>query len=346
MVITHSAPHSVPRSVPDLDVELSVLTGTSVHALVDLSRLSAGGRSPGPLGDALGEIGDRTGETWLHLLGACLGPGEPRSLGRLTEVLESMSPVDFRLLLLGYRAWSWRSIVGAETIEAAARGEPGAISRLLSDDRYYARSAAAALGEVLHVGPAETKRRFLLALDEYGQAQEDEKELADRLGDLVLRIEGLGEAEGWLDAIEILTGYRYVAEPEARRVVLMPHLAGSSLILAQHDDARLIVFGSRSAGTAADRALSLGQALSDASRIELLAALRAGPTQLGDLVGATALSRSTVHHHLRVLRDAGLVSVEGNARAYSYTISRRGRSDALVALAELLGVEKGDINGQ
>lgn len=315
------------------------VSGTSVHALAELSRLAATGTADADLNAALEHIGDRTGETWRHLFGLCLDIAAPRSVVQLIDHVDSMDPMQFRLVLLGHTAWSWRSIVGAETIERAAHGDRSAKNKLLADDRYYAGEAAAALPTVLAHDAPTTKRRFLDALEAYA-AGSDLERLNDALAAAEERIELLAEHEGWIGAIELVCGYRYVPEPEARRVVVLPHLAGPSVLLAQHDDARLIVHGESPGPETHEHVATFGKALADESRVRLLTILSARPHQLGELIDATGLTRSTVHHHLRLLRAAGLVTVEGNARAYRYEINKRGRASAIAALSDLLGTTK------
>jgi DNA-binding transcriptional ArsR family regulator len=320
-------------------IAFSVVTGTSIQALAQLSAIAASGDADGELAKALDEIGDRSGETWLHLLCLCVDIGPPRSLDNLLDHVSGMDARWFRLVLLGIGAWSWRSIVGADVIEAAAHGDESAAEILLSDERYYGRSARAALSKILPLSPTETQRRFVDALEAFRDTV-DVEHLSASLDQVAARIDALADTEGWWETIEILTGYRYVAEPEALRVVVMSHLAGPGLVLAQHEDTRLIVFGNTPPGTPAERVVSLGKAISDPTRVQLLTLIRDRPSQLGELVDATGLTRSTVHHHLRLLREAGLVSVEGNARSYRYGINQRGRSDVSTLLTELLGTRE------
>jgi DNA-binding transcriptional ArsR family regulator len=318
-----------------------VRNGTALQALVDLSRGAERDRGHPAMQAALDAIDDPSGETWLHLLGLLLDLEPRASVSALIEHITTMDAVRFREVLLGVEAWSWRTIVGADTIRAAARGNDAAADRLRADDRYYGGAAAAALATVLPLDPVETKRRFLTALDAY-RAVSAIDELADGLGDAARTVQSLAEREGWIEAIDRLTSYRYVPEPEARRVVAMPHLAGTGLALAQHGDARLIVFGMGSSMTEAGALVDAGKALADPCRIRLLAAMAREPLHLGDLMATTDLTRSTVHHHLRILRAAGLVAVEGNARAYRYRIDEQGRRRLLDSLAGLLGTPRSE----
>jgi DNA-binding transcriptional ArsR family regulator len=59
-------------------------------------------------------------------------------------------------------------------------------------------------------------------------------------------------------------------------------------------------------------------ALSDPTRRTVLEQLRDGPRSVGDIVAAVPVSQSAVSQHLRVLREAGLVSDrrQGTRRLY------------------------------
>jgi DNA-binding transcriptional ArsR family regulator len=60
------------------------------------------------------------------------------------------------------------------------------------------------------------------------------------------------------------------------------------------------------------------EAVSQPVRRHILDLLRDGPRPVGELVGAVGLSQPGVSKHLRVLRDAGLVTVRRDARRRFY----------------------------
>lgn len=72
----------------------------------------------------------------------------------------------------------------------------------------------------------------------------------------------------------------------------------------------------------------MAQALSDATRRQILMRLRQGPVAAGALAEGFPVSRPAVSRHLRVLRDAGLVLDEARGREREYSL-------CLEALAEL-----------
>src|ERR1700722_9551800 len=74
------------------------------------------------------------------------------------------------------------------------------------------------------------------------------------------------------------------------------------------------------------------QALVEPSRRRLLDAVRDHEQSVGDLVDVVGLSQPGVSRHLRILREAGLVTVRLNAQRRLY----RARPEALVGLDEWL----------
>lgn len=290
------------------------------------------GTGPALLAELAGAADDEldpTGEIWLNLIGVALDAGPPYSRDRLLAALRTLDAVELRRQLLGRYAWSWCYVAGAETIEAAAAGDRAAAERLLAHPRYYGGRAAESLAVLLPLDPEETRRLLLAAVE--AAPVPDEERLAAASDEARELLESLPE----LEAVERLTdGYRYVPEPEAERLVLVPHVAERpSLALVQHRDARVVLYRARVLATDEERLVSLGRALADPKRVEILSLLGSGATRVGELVRRTALSRSTVHHHLAQLRDAGLVTLEGNARAYRYT----PRAETADEIADLLG---------
>ena len=62
------------------------------------------------------------------------------------------------------------------------------------------------------------------------------------------------------------------------------------------------------------------RALGDETRLRLLELLIDGERTVGDLMDATGLGQSLVSHHLRTLRQAGLVSTRRDGRWVHYGI--------------------------
>jgi len=75
----------------------------------------------------------------------------------------------------------------------------------------------------------------------------------------------------------------------------------------------------------ADRARAVAalrfRALGDETRLRLLEILAAGEQCVSDLMDTLGLGQSLVSHHLRTLREAGLVTVRRDGRRVHYAIS-------------------------
>jgi DNA-binding transcriptional ArsR family regulator len=74
--------------------------------------------------------------------------------------------------------------------------------------------------------------------------------------------------------------------------------------------------------TASDIA-ELFRALSDTSRIKLLATLIGGETNVGALAEAAGISESAVSHHMRHLRQLRMVRARKDGRQVFYTLDDR-----------------------
>ena len=72
--------------------------------------------------------------------------------------------------------------------------------------------------------------------------------------------------------------------------------------------------------------------LAEPHRRQILELLRRGERPVGELVGALSLSQPAVSKHLRVLRDAGMVEVRGEAQRRLYRL----RPEPLRAVDEWL----------
>lgn len=94
-----------------------------------------------------------------------------------------------------------------------------------------------------------------------------------------------------------------------------------------------------SPGEAADVAAKL-KALADPVRLQLFSAIASragGEACVCDISGGVDVSQPTVSHHLKVLRDAGLLTSQRRASWVYYAVV----PEALASLAALLGADVG-----
>ncbi|MHB8718672.1 MAG: ArsR/SmtB family transcription factor [Candidatus Dormibacteria bacterium] len=86
----------------------------------------------------------------------------------------------------------------------------------------------------------------------------------------------------------------------------------------------------------AARLAELLQALGDPTRLRILSALDTACVPVGAIVAATGLRQPTVSHHLRVLRDRGLVRAERRGVFVDYCAASDALRPALDAARTLL----------
>jgi DNA-binding transcriptional ArsR family regulator len=331
MIVEHVQPVELAPTSAD------VAAGTAFELLVALAGASAAARTTldPELRAALDAVGDTAGESWLNLLGIALDFGPPYDAARLGDAVVQMDPVDIRRHLLGAYAWSWCTLVGGDTIEAAAAGDRAAGRKLLAHERYYAGRARESLSVLLPLDPAETRNRLSHVLAVGGRLLVEPT--ADGLEAAAAEATTTLASAPLQEAIERVTGgYRYASEVEADRVILIPHLQPTPwLVLAQHRGSRLIVYRARAEQDVTERVAALGHALADPKRVEILRLLARGVDRASRLVAETGLTRSTVHHHLSQLRGARLVDLEGNARRYRYLPRQDALQETLALLSEV-----------
>ncbi len=331
----------------ELLIELAVLTGARYPEALDGERLrwleAAKAAIPGPLRRAIARVGDSSGEVWLHLLGLAMEAPRPRDAEALLAQVEATDPLVVRRHLLGAFVPAWRRYLDPAVLLAAAEGDRAAQARLLADDRYYGGSVEAALSVLLPLGARETRSRLLAVLRGWHEASFAAREQVAT--GLLARDAAAKRALAGLVAperlIELATGgYTYEREPECPRVLLLPQLAARPwLLLCQHRATRVICYPAEAAGGAhevRDRLLRLGRALGDEQRLRILTVLAAGDRGLEALAAELGLARSTVHHHLTLLRAAGLVGLRGNARRYLYALRREAAGEGSALLATFL----------
>jgi ArsR family transcriptional regulator len=85
----------------------------------------------------------------------------------------------------------------------------------------------------------------------------------------------------------------------------------------------------------ADRAVRLFHALSDGTRLSILERLRLGERCVCDMTDALDAGQSRLSFHLKVLKDAGLVTDRREGRWMYYTLSQDALGEAGGIIEEL-----------
>jgi DNA-binding transcriptional ArsR family regulator len=81
------------------------------------------------------------------------------------------------------------------------------------------------------------------------------------------------------------------------------------------------------------------EALGDPSRRQIIAFLAGGESAVADIASQFSFSGPAVSQHLKVLRDAGLVTVRPDRQRRYYALNRAPLAEAAAWLARMAGAD-------
>lgn len=271
------------------------------------------------------------GEVWLGLIGIALDLPEPRRAADLVAHLEAMDPIELRRRLL--RIVLGHEAVAGSVIDRAAAGDPEALAEIPQERREKLRDLVA-------MDPDETHAMIVTAVTNFAAAAHaDWGRIADVLERDAEHKRALARTMAPDRLVEMATnGITFAMQPEVSGVVLIPSVVQRPWVtITEHGSLRVFSYPVADEHMEADPdapptwLVDFYKALGDERRLRLLGVLAEGPATLAELTDRVELAKSTVHHHMRVLRTAGLVRVTvGDEKEYSL------RTDAAPEASRLL----------
>lgn len=242
-------------------------------------------------------------------------------------------------------AMCWRLLVEHLSKDVGADADLAAQLRA-GDDAAIAKLHAAIdagggdpqLSELIETDPEAHGRRLVDIVERFRDAVwrdlEDEA-MGPIRRDVAHRQDRLASGDDPMAVIvEATNGYEPPDDAGLRRVVLLPsYWMRPWLVLGQSQNTEVIstvvadgflILPSEAPPPAL---LKLAKALSDESRLRLLRRMSSGPVSLSEATDALDVTKATAHHHLSILRQAGLVSMRGTGRATRYAL-RHDPADA------------------
>ncbi len=289
---------------------------------------------------------DGAAPIWGQLLGLASTTPAPRDIPAFLTLVEATDPIELRLHLLGYYSQSAHE---REAMLDAARGEVAALDRLVAPLYPDQPAAQEAVRRLFADRPDGTRRVVVQLLarwyDEVFCPQEEL--LLPVLARDAEAKRALARSLSPERLIEAATnGIEYVPEPGIRRVVLIPNFVFRPWnLLTEHGDAKLICYPVADESLEEDpdappaRLVKLYRALGDERRLRTLRKLAAGSSTLQELADAVGVKKSTMHHHLGILRAAGLVRVK-SGEDMRYSLRHDLLPDVAALLESYLGVKR------
>lgn len=271
----------------------------------------------------------------LSLLAADLP--DPAGVDQLLATLEDDPEIAWRLLL-GHYATS-HSAGSRELGERVAAGDQGAIDQV----RGFEADGQIPLDRIVQLEPTTHGARLLAALR--GACDLWEKLEPEAMGaiarDVAYRQQQLEEGQDVASIVlEATNGYELSTDASIHRVLLLPSFwIRPWIVLGTRGDAEVLTtsvddqFVSLPSEAPSPALLRLFKALGDESRLKLLRRMAAGPISLSEATGELDVAKATAHHHLSILRQAGLVATQGKGRGSRYSLREDPPEAARDALA-------------
>jgi DNA-binding transcriptional ArsR family regulator len=305
------------------------LTGTgvelllSVLPLIDLDgreRMTDGqlwadrAKQPG-LQSAVKSFGHVGREAIINLLGVATESPAPRDGGNLLSHLRSLSAEDVVFNMAGGFRRTVRRLTPPDVIRKAVAGDRAARARFRETSMPDVDFWQASLRFLLSDSAEPIADRVISALAawyEHG-VQPFEAGLSQFEMDEVARL--TSERASWpLDALldRAAPGIEYVPPAEVDDVIFLPVVAVRPLVVfLDHRSSAIVAFpvAQDAASDPPERLVRMGKALGDELRLRALRAMAKGPSTLAELALELGVPRTTLGHHMGILRAAGLVTL-------------------------------------
>ena len=270
-----------------------------------------------------------SGEVWLPLVGLAHASDKIRSMTRFIEHLRAMDPVELRKELL--RGSCHKQEIPTDDLALAAAGDEDAIGRIAE-----MRCISPGLESLIRVPAKETTARVVSILtavnDVLGASISDSLPALRRDAD---EKRALARSKDAPRLVETATnGVTFKPQPHIEGVVLIPSkVIRPWTVIVEHEGLRIFAYSVADEHLLADPdappsyLVDLYKALGDERRLRMLSILAEGDASLMEIAERVDLAKSTTHHHLRILRSAGLVKVTvGESK--SYGLRREGVPEA------------------
>jgi DNA-binding transcriptional ArsR family regulator len=272
------------------------------------------------------------------LLGLVHETPPPRRVADFVAHLEATDPLELQLNLLGYYMRG-HHIAEPETIRGAAIGEREAVDELIAAANRWEEKGAL-VRRLLDLGGDRLKAHLLELITRW-----NDEVFEPTLGEIRPLLERSAEETRALATtlppsdfiVRVTGGIQYTAPPEIHEVVFFPSWWFRPwVMMSEHKNLR--IFNYSAGADTAEGGVDYGdlarlyKALGDEKRLALLRLLRQGPIALGQAAREVGLSKSTTHHHLAILRHAGLVLIrQDDEKSYSLRDDRTMDVDRLLA---------------
>lgn len=254
----------------------------------------------------------------------------PGDVDQLLELLRGEAHLPWQLLV-SLAAQDADDDESAAAGRALARGEPDALQQLRSRCAATGSGTSTRLRRLLDTDPDEHGAEVaavVVAVRDAVWSRVGPEAMAAIRRDVDHRRERVAEGEDVAELVlEATNGYALEEDPSIRRILLLPSFWLRPWIVVDQlfDSGTLVLstpvadaFVTLPAEVPPPSLLKLTKALSDEGRLKLLRRMATGPVSLGEATEQLGVAKATAHHHLSILRQAGIVVMHGTGRSTRY----------------------------
>ena len=277
--------------------------------------------------NAIREVGAEACEVFSRLIGLAYDCPPPRDVPGFLAHLEAIDPFELRLHMFGYYQRKLRRNTPLDIMLQAAEGDEEAQQQFLRTSFPEDNRRQSLLRHLFTQDPTETKKQILDILESgYEHVFRDLEPLIMPIIERDAEAKrALSQAVSLERLVEVATnGFELVPEPGLRRIVLIPsYVERPWNHPTEYQDAKIFIYPVADESIAEDtstpplRLVRLIKALADERRLRILKMLTTGSYTLQEIADDFGAAKTTIHHHLAILRAAGLVLVQSDEKLYS-----------------------------
>lgn len=283
---------------------------------------------------------------YAEIVSVALEAGPPYRPESLVRQLRAMKPSLLWQRLIGAESAANRAMVSRGAFDRAIAGDPAARAEIIDElgtnvaarptiERLFATPPALVQAEIAAIVETWAKRvspAFSQAAATSTARDVDAKQ--HQFGDLTVK-----------DAVRVATsGVEFDPAGWATEVVVVPTVALRPFIVHVEWRSMAIILCSVADEAFDDdpaapprRLVQVAAALGDALRLRVLHELKDGELTATELADRLAVDRTSLHHHLGILRSAGLVTIRADGlQSWRYAARADGITGATAALAGYL----------
>lgn len=289
------------------------------------------------------------GDTYIHLMGLAYDSPAPRDVASFLDHLRETDPAEIKLHLVQFYARDVRRATSPSVIRAAVDGDAEAQAEFIRTSHPEWEPWTAYLRNVLDADPEWLKDELVATIGLWADRVWKPESLTilpilERDADAKRQL--LREVPLEAFVTTATNGVEFAPRPGIERVVMIPSFVNRPVVsFAEFSETFLIIYPVADESLSADgdapplRLVRLSKALGDEKRLRILRALADGEKSLLELAEMFGVAKTTMHHHMIILRSAGLITVPVGSK--SYRLRHEAVPDVGALLSGYLGAATG-----